>query len=137
MSGPHSVCGHKRDSKLLRFDMKSSHPIPLPFTPDSFVRLLQFGAHPSGSPYSHKQIAEWCDAFWCQYLEVESPPEIDVILPILTDVDTQWDLYLSNTFTLEELRSKSFEEEQMPVEWFNDWLSQALKLKAQNAGSDA
>ncbi|MTW13247.1 hypothetical protein GM658_21810 [Pseudoduganella eburnea] len=109
----------------------------MPFTPDSFVRLLQYGAHPCESPYSHKQIAEWCDTFWCQYLEVDGPPEIDVILPILTDVETQWDLYLANTFTLEELRSKSFENELMPVEWFNDWLSQALKLRVQNVGPDA
>jgi hypothetical protein len=52
-------------------------------------------------------------------------------------VETQWDLYLANTFTLEELRSKSFENELMPVEWFNDWLSQALKLRVQNVGPDA
>jgi hypothetical protein len=117
--------------------MKSSQLIPLPFTPDSFVRLLQCGAHPGESPYGHKQIAEWCDTFWCHKLEVEGPPEIDAILPILTDVETQWDLFLANTFSLEELRSNSFEEVQMPVEWFTDWLNQVLKLESQNGGLNA
>jgi hypothetical protein len=39
-------------------------------------------------------------------------------------VETQWDLYLANTYTLEELKAKDFEMEQMPKEWFNDWLRQ-------------
>ncbi|GHU14950.1 hypothetical protein AGMMS50225_27800 [Betaproteobacteria bacterium] len=47
------------------------------------------------------------------------------MLPILTDVETQWDLYLANTYQIEELRSRSFEDERLPVEWFQDWLSKA------------
>jgi hypothetical protein len=116
--------------------MNSSRPIPLPFTSESFARLLEYGAHPYASPYSHKQIAEWCDTFWCQYLDVDAPPEIEVILPILTDVEIQWDLYLANTFTLKKLRSDSFEEEQMPIEWFDDWLKQVLELRAKDVGPE-
>jgi len=86
--------------------------------------MLAWGANPEASPYSHKQIAEWCDRFWCQYLDVDADPEIERLLPVLTDVETQWDLYLANTYTLEELRAKDFETEQMPKEWFNDWLRQ-------------
>ncbi|MFJ2990365.1 hypothetical protein ACIPF8_21070 [Collimonas sp. NPDC087041] len=109
--------------------MNLSNPIPLPFTSESFVRLLQYGANPNESPYSHKQIAEWCDKFWCRYIDIDIPAEIEAILPILTDVETQWDLHLANTFTVEQLRCDSFEVERMPVEWFNDWLDQVLKLK--------
>ncbi|MDP5189675.1 hypothetical protein [Rheinheimera baltica] len=104
--------------------MKPSAPVELPFTRESVLKMLAWGANPEASPYSHKQIAEWCDRFWCQYLDVDADPEIERLLPVLTDVETQWDLYLANTYTLEELRAKDFETEQMPKEWFNDWLRQ-------------
>ena len=40
----------------------------------------------------------------------------------LTDVETQWDLYLANTYSIIELQTRDFEREQMPKEWFDDWL---------------
>jgi hypothetical protein len=104
--------------------MKQSVPADVPFTPESALQMLAWGASPETSPFSHRQIAEWCDRFWCQYLDVDAEPEIERLLPILTDVETQWDLYLANTYTLEELKAKDFEMEQMPKEWFNDWLRQ-------------
>jgi hypothetical protein len=104
--------------------MKLSVPADMPFTREAAIQMLSWGATPETSPYSHKQIAEWCDRFWCQYLEVDAEPEIERLLPILTDVETQWDLYLANTYSLEELRTSDFESEQMPKEWFNDWLQQ-------------
>jgi hypothetical protein len=97
-------------------------PVALPFTPEAAIQVLHWGAHPDASPYSHKQIALWCDRFWCQYLDVDAPPEIEKILPILTDVETQWDLYLTNTYSLKELQSNTFEEVNLPVEWFQEWL---------------
>lgn len=102
-------------------------PLPdLPFTRAAAIQMLRWGADPSSSPYSHKQIAEWCDRFWCRFLEIEAPPEIESLLPILADVEMQWDLYLANTYTFAELRSKDFEGEQMPKEWFNAWLRELV-----------
>jgi hypothetical protein len=43
-------------------------------------------------------------------LDVDTDPEIEKLLPVLTDVETQWDLYLANTYTFEELRSRSLEK---------------------------
>lgn len=104
--------------------MALSNPIALPYTRESVILVLTFGAHPEARPYSHKQIAEWCDRFWCQYLDVDAEPAIDKLLPVLTDVETQWDLYLANTYSLEELPSRSFDNEKMPVQWFYDWLTE-------------
>lgn len=87
--------------------------------------MLQWGANPDSSPFTHKQIAEWCDRFWCQYLDVDAEPEIESLLSTLTDVETQWDLYLANTYSTKELQAEDFESEQMPKEWFNDWLRRA------------
>lgn len=103
--------------------MTLSSPIPLPFTVESVAQVLAWGASPDAAPYSHKQIAEWCDVFWCRYLDVDAPVEIERLLPLLTDVETQWDLYLANTYSLDELRTRSFEREMMPREWFREWLT--------------
>lgn len=108
--------------------MKLSEPANMPFTRSAAVQMLTWGANPESSPYSHKQIAEWCDKFWCKYLDVDPEPEIETLLPILTDVETQWDLYLANTYSIEELRSQSFENEKIPTEWFNDWLRELATL---------
>ena len=110
--------------RLLLKHMKLSSPASMPFTRASVVQMLSWGANPESSPYTHKQIAEWCDHFWCMYLDVDAPPEIENLLPVLADVENQWDLRLANTHTLNELQTKSFETEQMPREWFNDWLRQ-------------
>ena len=102
--------------------MQRSPSIQLPFTAESVVRVLAWGAGPDTAPHSHKQIAEWCDAFWRLYLDVDAPAEIERLLPILTDVETQRDLYLANTYSLDELRSRSFDNERIPIEWFQEWL---------------
>jgi hypothetical protein len=102
-----------------------SKPADMPFTREAAIQMLKWGAVPESSPYSHKAIAEWCDRFWCQYLEIDPEPEIEKLLPILTDVETQWDLYLANTYSIDELRAGDFEQVLIPTEWFNDWLRQA------------
>ena len=99
--------------------------ITLPFTPHSVVEVLRWGAQPSTAPHGHEDIAQWCDRFWCQHLEDDPPEELARLLPVLTDVETQWDLYLANTFTVDELRTLSFAEVQLPVKWFQEWLFQA------------
>jgi hypothetical protein len=102
-------------------------PVTLPFTPEAAIQVLCWGTRPESSPHSHKQIALWCDRFWCQYLDVDAPPEIERILPILTDIETQWDLYLANTYSSKELQSSTFEEVILPIEWFQEWLLQAQR----------
>lgn len=104
--------------------MKLSTPAVMPFTRDAAIQMLKWGANPELSPYTHKQIAEWCHIFWFQYLEADAEPEIEALLPILSEVDAQWDLYLANTYPFEVLQKMEFEKEQMPKEWFNTWLRQ-------------
>jgi len=98
--------------------------VDFPFTVAAAVQMLRWGALPVGSPYSHKQIAEWCARFWGQYVEVDAPPDIERLLPILTDVDAQWELFLVNTYSVEELRI-GYEQVRMPIECFEQWLRAA------------
>jgi hypothetical protein len=60
-------------------------------------------------------------------LDVDAEPPIEKLLPVLTDVETQWDLYLANTYSIEELRTRSFDDETMPVQWFHEWLKEIEK----------
>lgn len=99
--------------------------IQLPYSAESVLQVLAWGAAPDTAPHSHQQIAEWCDAFWRQYMDVDAPEEIERLLPILADVETQWDLHLACTYSAEELRTRSFDSERMPPAWFEDWLKQA------------
>ena len=105
--------------------MPASKSIPLPFTPEAAIQVLAWGARPEAAPYSHMQIAEWCDRFWCQYMDIDAPASIERLLPILADVDAQWDLFLASTYSLEELRTNSFEEVRIPTAWFEEWLLKA------------
>jgi hypothetical protein len=89
------------------------------------MRLLRHGAAPEGSPFTHKQIAEWCDRFWCQYLDSDAPADIEPLLPLLTEVETQWDLYLANTYSVKELQTSDFENAVLPTAWFEEWLTRA------------
>lgn len=104
--------------------MELSKPAEMPFTPDSVIQMLECGIRPDNSPYSHKQIVEWCERFWWQYLDVQASKEINKLLPILMDIELQWDLFLTNSYTLEELRSQSFEHVYLPTTWFKEWLEQ-------------
>ena len=104
--------------------MKLSEPINLGFTRENAIKLLLSGEKPENSLYSHKQIAEWCENFWNKYNDIDAPDEIEKIMPVLADVETQWDLYLANTYTLEELQKQNFENVALPSEWFSNWLKE-------------
>lgn len=101
--------------------------VDLPFTRAAVEVLLRHGADPDPSPYSHKEIAKWYDRFWSQYIDIDADEEIEQLLPVLADVETQWDLYLANKYSIEELRNGSFDDERMPAEWFVEWLDQITK----------
>ena len=96
--------------------------ITLPFTPDSVKQVLEWGATPSRAPATHHDIARWCDRFWTKFMDFDAPPEIERVLPVLADVDCQWDLYLANTYSLEQLRQLDFDKVCLPSQWFTDWL---------------
>jgi hypothetical protein len=99
--------------------------IPFPeFNRDSALLMLGWGANPEVSPFTHREIASWCDQFWCLFLDADVPREMEVLLQVLGDVDCQWDLYLANTYTFEELRVMDLDKVRLPAEWFQDWAKQ-------------
>ncbi len=100
--------------------MKLSKKIELEFNKENFLTLLSYGQQPDQSPYTHKQIAEWCEPFWNKYSDIDTSAQIEKIMPLLADVETQWDLYLANTFSSSELKQLDFESVKLPVAWFKN-----------------
>ncbi|MEI4969718.1 hypothetical protein ACK3Y1_12480 [Aeromonas caviae] len=88
--------------------------IQLAFTPDNVKQVLTWGAHPESAPHHHESIAHWCEAFWNKYADIDAPAEIDAVMPILAEVESNWDIHVA----------LNKESASMPAEWFVAWLSQ-------------
>ena len=56
--------------------MIRAEKIELPYSFATALQVLAWGAHKNESPYSHRQIAEWCYRFWSEYTEADAPSEI-------------------------------------------------------------
>ena len=97
--------------------------IPLPFTRDSLRQVLDWGAQVD-APYNHQDIAHWCDRMHMQFLDTDQSPELEAAIDVAEDVYIQWDLFLANTYTLEQLRQLDFAAVRLPTEWFLDWRRQ-------------
>ncbi|WP_449286749.1 hypothetical protein [Marinobacter sp. PE14] len=104
--------------------MESSKLIDLEYSKQGLVTLLAYSSKPDESPYTHQQIAEWVERFWNRYSDVEAPEEIESIMPILADIETQWDLHLANTYSIEEIRQGDFEAVRLPIQWFEAWANE-------------
>ena len=48
---------------------------------------------------------------------------------VVEDVDCQYELYLANTYTLEQLQHMDHSTVALPCEWFTQWLSQLVQSK--------
>jgi len=107
--------------------------IKLDFTVNNARTVLLAGVDPN-SRYTHRDIAHWCEKFWATYSDVNAPDDIERILPILADVETQWDLYLINSYKKDELESLEFDQVKLPREWFKDWIKQLDAEHAPPAG---
>lgn len=98
--------------------------LDLPFTPESVVQVLRMGVLPDTSPYCHQDVAHWCERFWNHFSDVDATPEIERLLPVLADIECQWDLFLANTYSLSELQQLDFTAVRLPTDWFTGWLQQ-------------
>jgi hypothetical protein len=96
----------------------------LPLTKERALEMLEWGANPSGSPYSHLQIAEWCDQHWRALLDVDVPVDLEVVVQVLGDVECQWDLYVASAYPELANDRDALNSVRMPLEWFNQWARQ-------------
>ena len=114
--------------------------ISLPFTSESLVTVLSWGAGEQQSEYTHQDIAHWCDcfntAFITGYWTRDDEDGISPFANIVEDVYLQWELSLANTYTLEQLQSLKFSDVTLPAVWFQRWLTKARELQSSANGSE-
>ena len=105
--------------------------IPLAFNSESLMTVLSWGTDDQHSEFTHQDIAHWCDRFHMAYVTGnwarDEESTIEPFVDVAHDVSTQWELYLENTYKLEQFQSLKFSDVKLPVKWFQDWLR---KLKA-------
>jgi hypothetical protein len=116
--------GNGRNKDVGFWRESASNAIDLPFTVESIRAVLTWGTNPSESQYTHQDIAHWCDRYHMTMFDIDTDKAMEVAIGVAADVDVQWDLYLVNTYSLDELKTLDFSQERMPLEWFNDWLKQ-------------
>lgn len=101
--------------------------IDVQFTRENLDFLLEKIISREGLTFSHQDFANWCeDFFWDierkEQLNADDTEDVKVS-KILNDISAQWELYLVNTYSLEELQKLNFPEVKLPVEWFTNWLN--------------
>ena len=110
--------------------------LPLAFTPESMRQVLDWGARPDAAPYTHQEIAHWCDRMHMQFLDTDDAPDLEAAVRIAADVDCQWDLFLANTYTIDQLCQLDFAAVRLPTEWFVDWQKQLKNTEPGDAPND-
>lgn len=106
--------------------------IPLTFSPENLVSLLAQGAGLEMTSYTHQDIAHWCDRFHGAFLygnlTVDGGSVLRMFAEVAEEVSAQWDLYLSNTYSLEQLQTLCFSRVELPRQWFQEWHEQVKQL---------
>ena len=93
-------------------------------TKERALEMLEWGANPSGSPYTHQQIADWCDQYWRALLDADVPRDLEVVVQVLGDVECQWDLYVASAHPDLVNDREALSSVRMPLEWFTQWAHQ-------------
>jgi len=114
-----------------------SKKIELPFSIESMLKVLTWGAKPGESAYTHQDIAHWCDRFRTAMFDTDADSAMDIVTAVAADVDAQWDMFLANSYELKKLQELDFSEVRMPLEFFEDWLKQLADTWQIAGGSDA
>lgn len=107
--------------------------IPLPFTRESLTTVLAWGAGEQPSTHSHQDIANWCDRLsmaWATDTLSDDEDTLRPLVDIAEDVSAQWELFLANTYTLQQFQALQFSAVTLPIVWFQGWLRRVRELPA-------
>ncbi len=62
------------------------------------------------------------------FQEGDVPAQIEAAADVAQEVEMQWDMYLANTYTLQQLQRLDFSQVRLPAEWFADWVARLKEL---------
>jgi len=92
------------------------------YTPDSLKKVIKLAVI---GVISHKGLVDWCSNFLqeaSQDISISVKRHLNKkAIMVALDIENQWELYLSNTYTVEELKELDQKEVEMPIEWLQEW----------------
>jgi hypothetical protein len=99
--------------------------IPLDFTEDNLRKLLSDIINETSS-YSHQDFTNWASKFHMNCIDLfdKGKQVADQLEEILLDIDMQWDLFLFNTYQVDELLKLDLSKVKLPSELLKRWLTQ-------------
>ncbi|WP_417387302.1 hypothetical protein [Gimesia sp.] len=97
--------------------------IELPLTRESLIQVLCCALDDGNAEYTHQEIAWWAENFHQAQFDYENPVD-ETVADVALDLHLQWQMYLDNTYTREELQKLDFSKVRLPAEWFSNWLEQ-------------
>ncbi|MFJ8247453.1 hypothetical protein [Peribacillus asahii] len=97
--------------------------INLPYSYESLVRLLN-RISKNENNFSQYDFAQWCDNFTMVFDEAELSPIVEIAVIVARDIECQWDLFLVNSYSLEELETIDLSKVKLPQEWYIQWLGE-------------
>jgi hypothetical protein len=116
----------KRNKYVGKWTETGAKKIDLPFTRDNLVLLLFKIVSKERLEYSEQDFVNWCENFSWVIEEAEQFNEnnnqCNKLSEVLNDISAQWDLFLVNNYSLEELQELDFSIVELPTAWFENWL---------------
>jgi len=104
-------------------------PIKAEFTVDNLLNIINEMVSKT-SQYSDQQFAHWAESFSTKHIAVNSIErnhKLAKAVEIAEDIYMQWELYLVNKYSLQELQQLDLSKVKLPNEWYKKW---QLKLVA-------
>ncbi|MCY1691691.1 hypothetical protein OVA29_14235 [Exiguobacterium sp. SL14] len=81
---------------------------------------------------THEELADWCyrymiDVYHNDFYHLEtkrrgSYPLSEQATEVANDIDTQWDLYLFNSYSWDALQTLDLATVRLPREWLEEWI---------------
>lgn len=100
--------------------------IGLPYNYENFFWLLNQICKGINT-FSDYDFAQWCDNFTIVFEDEEVSKITEHALLIARDIECQWDLFLANTYSLEELQKMDLTRVKLPLEWYERWLEELIE----------
>lgn len=75
--------------------------------------------------FSHYEFAEWCENLTMIIDDERKWSDKETIMvEVARDIECQWDLFLVNTYSLNELQTIDLSKVELPQQWFIDWMKE-------------
>ncbi|WP_409276180.1 hypothetical protein V1499_11360 [Neobacillus sp. SCS-31] len=101
----------------------NSTSINLPYIYENLILLLTQISKGKNN-FSEYDFAQWCDNFTMIFEDDEVSKNTEHALLIARDIECQWDLFLADTYSIEELQKMDLTKVKLPLEWYERWLEE-------------